>query len=885
GEPAEARGSVDDADDDAEAVDASSDLGDEDEDGEPDNADDALAETVDAADQDVAEEASLDAETDEADAASAGLDDGPLAAESDVDEAASAENDDPEPDPEPEDGAGSPPKNLAARSIDPPSVSKTYDEGAEDETSTADEPLSDAPALDASEDAPLSGDEAPVDDEAETPTDPGVDVEEVEARNPDEDEETEAPTDPDADDGSDDDNEPEASEATVAELRQRYEDARRARNKLLRHYKIQEVIKRRQILLVQAVKEERGNKGAALTTYLSLAGRYCVLMPNTARGGGISRKIANGSDRRRLRSVVNELEVPAGIGLIIRTAGAKRSKTEIKRDYEYLLRLWETIRDLTLKSIAPTLIYEEASLIKRCIRDLYDKDIESIQVQGEAGYREAKDFMRMLMPSHAKHVQPYKDRAPIFQRYKVEAQLDTMFSPEVRLKSGGYIVINQTEALVAIDVNSGKATRERNIEQTALRTNLEAAEAIARQCRLRDLAGLIVIDFIDMEESRNNRAVEKRFKDQLKGDRARIQVGRISGFGLLEMSRQRRRSNLAEGTTQVCPHCLGAGVIRSVEAAAQRVLRAIEEEALKGSAAVVTATATEGVAFYLLNNQRHRLTEIEANYGVQTEVKSDNTLVGDSFAIDRRGAPAPERQVAAVRPDHTWSDDPIEEVAETTESSPAERPEPEARSGEEDEDGGRRRRRRRRRRSSGEDTEGRDASSRDEAASSDEDDGRRADRSADSGEDDDDENGGRKRRRRGRRGGRRNRRRDGDQPEQSTADQDGQSADADAVGDTADAANAEAPDADDAPAVEAADAEAADPGAPLDVADAPGEETVAVEDPEPAEPPTPAEEPALESEPELAAVSSSPEPAPEAPPAKPKKARSGWWQRALGRDG
>ena len=331
-----------------------------------------------------------------------------------------------------------------------------------------------------------------------------------------------------------------------------------------RQYKIQEVIKRRQVMLVQVVKEERGTKGAALTTYLSLAGRYSVLMPNTARGGGISRKITSADDRKRLKEVAEELEVPEGMGVILRTAGASRTKTEVKRDFEYLLRLWENVRDLTLKSSAPTLVYEEGSLIKRSIRDLYHKDIDEIIVEGEAAYREAKDFMRMLMPSHAKNVKLYKDAQPVFARFGIETQLDAMFSPTVQLKSGGYIVLNQAEALVAIDVNSGRATREHNIEDTALKTNSEAAAEIARQLRLRDLAGLIVIDFIDMEEGRNNRAVERKLKEALKSDRARIQVGRISHFGLLEMSRQRIRTSVLESSTETCPHCGGTGHVRSV---------------------------------------------------------------------------------------------------------------------------------------------------------------------------------------------------------------------------------------------------------------------------------------------------------------------------------
>src|SRR5262249_23921508 len=351
----------------------------------------------------------------------------------------------------------------------------------------------------------------------------------------------------------------------------------RVRRRRGRPDKIQEGIRRRQVILVQVVNEERGTKGAALTTYLSLAGRYIVLMPNTARGGGISRKFTNSTDRKRLREIAGELEVPEGMGLIIRTAGAQRTKTEIKRDYDYLLRLWETVRDLTLKSTAPSLVYEEGSLIKRSIRDLYNKDIDEVLVAGDDAYREAKDFMRMLMPSHAKNVKPYKEPEPVFIGYQVERQLAAMFSPQVVLRSGGYIVINQTEALVAIDVNSGKATREHNIEDTALKTNLEAAEEIARQLRLRDLAGLIVIDFIDMDERRNNRLVERRLKEALRNDRARIQVGRISHFGLLEMSRQRLRTGMLEGSTKSCPMCQGTGMVRSVESVALDILRSIED--------------------------------------------------------------------------------------------------------------------------------------------------------------------------------------------------------------------------------------------------------------------------------------------------------------------
>ncbi|MEM6536887.1 MAG: Rne/Rng family ribonuclease [Pseudomonadota bacterium] len=498
----------------------------------------------------------------------------------------------------------------------------------------------------------------------------------------------------DNDDSAEDDTDTEGSRA---ELLERYEAARKKRAKLLRGYKIQEVIKRRQILLVQVVKEERGNKGAALTTYLSLAGRYCVLMPNTARGGGISRKIPNASDRKRLRKVVEGLGVAKGMGLIIRTAGAKRTKAEIKRDYDYLTRLWENIREQTLQSIAPAKIYEEASLIKRAIRDMYDKDIELVLVQGEDGYREAKDFMKMLMPSHAKNVQPYKDEAPIFLKHGVEQQLDAIYQPVVKLKSGGYLVINQTEALVAVDVNSGKATRERNIEQTALKTNLEAAKELARQCRLRDLAGLIVVDFIDMEEHRNNRSVEKKFKDALKSDRARIQVGRISSFGLLEMSRQRRRSGIVDGTTVVCPTCAGAGVVRSKDASSLRILRAIEAEAITGKAEVLIVGASMDAVLYILNDKRDWLSRVETTYGVKVELNVDPAKTGDQHEIEKHGVRKPDAgQVAAVQADLTEpqidTEDPAAEESASSDDASSE------------ETQGRKRRRRRKRGRRGDDT-------------------------------------------------------------------------------------------------------------------------------------------------------------------------------------
>ncbi len=431
-----------------------------------------------------------------------------------------------------------------------------------------------------------------------------------------------------------------------------------------RSYKIQEVIKRRQVILVQIVKEERGNKGAALTTYLSLAGRYTVLMPNTARGGGISRKITNPQDRKRLKAIAQELEVPEGMGLIIRTAGAARTKQEIKRDFEYLLRLWESVRDLTLQSTAPSLVYEEGDLIKRSIRDLYNKDVEEVVVAGEASFHEAHAFMRMLMPSHAKNVINYKDPTPLFTRYGTERQLNAMFSPQVTLRSGGYIVINQTEALVAIDVNSGKSTREFSIEETALATNLEASEEIARQLKLRDLAGLIVIDFIDMEEKRNNRSVERRLKDALRHDRARIQLGRISHFGLMEMSRQRLRTGVLEGSTTQCPHCQGTGIIRSTESIALAVLRGLEDAITAGAQTSLVATTTPTVALYILNSKRAYVADMEARHGYTVTILGSERIQGANFTIDRGAATAaplrrPER--AAVNMD--WGFDGEEEDA------------------------------------------------------------------------------------------------------------------------------------------------------------------------------------------------------------------------------
>lgn len=469
-------------------------------------------------------------------------------------------------------------------------------------------------------------------------------------------------------------------------------------------------------MLVQVVKEERGNKGAALTTYLSLAGRYCVLMPNTARGGGISRKITNAADRKKLKDIAGELDVPKGAGLIIRTAGSQRTRTEIRRDYEYLLRLWEQIRDLTFRSVAPAAIYEEGDLVKRTIRDLYSKEIDEVLVEGERGYRTAKDFMKMIMPSHAKNVKHYTDQMPLFARYQVESYLAGMFNPVVQLKSGGYIVIGITEALVAIDVNSGRATKEGSIEDTALKTNLEAADEVARQLRLRDLAGLIVIDFIDMEERKNNAAVEKRMKDRLKSDRARIQVGRISGFGLMEMSRQRLRPGMLESTTQPCAHCHGTGLIRSDDSLALTILRAIEEEGTRKRSREVLVKAPVAVANFLINAKREHVAGIEQRYGMAVRIEADPQLISPDFAIEKfktatRFVPEVSNAVLSVDAElmaqiDDEDDLPDAEVEAEAVAEPAvdrsEEPRNETSEDEGGENGRGRRRRRRRRRKSGE---------------------------------------------------------------------------------------------------------------------------------------------------------------------------------------
>lgn len=637
-----------------------------------------------------------------------------------------------------------------------------------------------------------------------------------------------------------------------------------------KQYKIQEVIKRRQILLVQVVKEERGNKGAALTTYLSLAGRYSVLMPNTGRGGGISRKITNAADRKRLKEIAQELEVPEGMGIILRTAGASRTKPEIKRDYEYLMRLWESVRELTLNSAAPALVYEEGSLIKRAIRDLYNKEIDDIMVSGDEGYREAKDFMRMLMPSHAKIVQPYREPQPLFAKYGVEAQLDAMFSNVVTLKSGGYLVINPTEALVSIDVNSGRSTREHNIEDTALRTNLEASEEIARQLRLRDLAGLVVIDFIDMEEKRNNRAVEKKLNECLKNDRARIQVGRISPFGLLEMSRQRIRTGVLESSSVPCAHCAGTGFVRSTPSVALHVLRSIEETLIKNAGYNLIVRTRMEAAFYILNQKRVHLRELETRFGVMISIVADDSLIGTTNYAIERGEPALRLehksaatgiQIDAIAPmDEAEEAEPeieAEDEIETEEEASASSEE----GREEGEGNGRRRRRRRRRRGRDREAfagaaEGDEEGSETESSEGDEEEGAEAEASGDengSAEDSDNAEGnGRRRRRRGRRGGRGRGR---DEAAETFATEEGFVAATEAV----------------AEAVGTLDDEPVKAPAPEPVASDERIETKAV--------PEPATEPVVEAprpvipEPEPVAVVLTPE-----DPNRPK--RAGWWSKA-----
>jgi ribonuclease E len=595
------------------------------------------------------------------------------------------------------------------------------------------------------------------------------------------------------------------------------EEAARRRAQLLRRYKIQEVIKRRQVLLVQVTKEERGNKGAALTTYLSLPGRYCVLMPNTNTGGGISRKISNASDRRRLKGILADLEIPEGIAVIVRTAGSQRTKVEIRRDYESLLRLWDSIRQSTLQSSAPALIYEEANLIKRAIRDLYSRDMDEVLVDGEEGYKAAKDFMKSLTPSHAKKVQQYKDtNVPLFQRYQVESQLDAMHSNTVQLRSGGYLVFNQTEALVAVDVNSGRATRERHIEETALKTNLEAAEEIGRQLRLRDLAGLVVIDFIDMEESRRNREVERRLKDSLRNDRARIQLGRISPFGLLEMSRQRMRPSLFESSTEVCPHCAGSGRVRTVESLALQVLRRLEEDGIRDTGGELAVTVPTQVALYLLNRKRDHLVAIEQRYDFKVSVETDDHMATDAFTIERDGVLAERRAPANEDRKDERKD---ERRDERREGRRDERREADSEDG--DRKRGRRGRRSRRRRDDEQEehseTRVQDARSQEsrghasrgqeplESDAEDDEDETESEAEAVAENAGEDQKGDRKRKRRGKRGGRRRSRRRGEEGFREAGDESADDEQAAAAGDRdSEAAETEGDDS-----VEAAETDAA----------------------------------------------------------------------------
>ncbi|MEK9645411.1 MAG: Rne/Rng family ribonuclease [Alphaproteobacteria bacterium] len=700
-----------------------------------------------------------------------------------------------------------------------------------------------------------------------------------------------------SDEGEDHDErdpDPVAADPDVAEALEAAESAAPRRTQSMRRYKIQEVIKRRQILLVQVVKEERGNKGAALTTYISLAGRYCVLMPNSSRGGGISRKITNTKERRKLRDTLNALDIPQGMGVIIRTAGLERSKAEIRRDFEYLIRAWDEVREVTLESTAPDLVYEEGNIIKRAIRDVYSKDIDEILIEGNDTYQTAKKFMRLMMPSHAKRVQPYRDeQIPLYQRFQIEQQLDAMHNPEVQLKSGGYIVINPTEALVAIDVNSGKSTRERNIEETALKTNIEAADEVARQLRLRDLAGLIVIDFIDMEDGRNVRKVERRLRDAMKVDRARLQIGHISNFGLLELSRQRLRPSLLETSSQVCPHCRGTGNILSTESMAMRVLRAIEEEGIRMRSSEITVGVPLEVVLYILNYKRSTLVELEERYGFRVLLEGDDSVIQPDIRIERvKGRPEPSQkakskiyaQIVDIEPDI----DEDEDKEDTDDEAAAEAKEDAPKRG--------RRRRGRRRSNTGEKAADAEASETAEAVVED----GETDAQAGDGEDDTadgEEKSGSRRRRRGRRGGRRRNRQGRDQENAEAPDGAAdETVDADAAADDGDRLTNSAADADETDAgyleetaeTTAAAEETLDEAALEEpIEEAPDEAvaeaawTLEVE-PEAEEPEAAAEEPVAEAEEEPEAEQEAergPELATAASDTGPK--RRGWWQRIV----
>jgi len=674
-------------------------------------------------------------------------------------------------------------------------------------------------------------------------------------------------------------------------------DAHRRRlRKLTRSYKIQEVIKRRQILLVQVVKEERGNKGAALTTYLSLPGRYCVLMPNTARGGGISRKVTDAKHRKSMKAILTDLEVPEGMAVIMRTAGVARTKAEIKRDYEYLRRIWDDIRELTLDSTAPALIYEEGDVIKRALRDLYDRDIEEVLVEGDEAYKAAKALMRAMIPSHAKRVQKYEDtEVPLLNRYKIDQQLDAIHEPIVQLKSGGYIVISPTEALVAIDVNSGRSTKERNVEQTAYRTNLEAADEVARQLRLRDLAGLIVIDFIDMDVSRNNHAVERRMKDAMKSDRARIQIGRISAFGLLELSRQRLRPSLHEAHTQVCPVCQGTGLMRSTESTSMSILRELEEEGQRKRAKVVTVTTQTDIALYLLNQKRTSLQDLEDRYGFSVQVMADASLNATDYVIThishdgeegvsskaetQREENAPKRRRSRGRRRTSEDTNDTEEEAKTEDSNAEER----ETSDDDDDDenrkrGGRRRGRRggRRRRKTEGDGETEQEATGDAEATADPD----SDSETEANEEQSDEDGEdttRRRRRRPRRRGRRGRGASEETPtdenatEADATEEDSATAETDSDGAALDS-EIDIPE----PSSDKDDGEAEpDADASSDTEDSPDAEPEAVTDES-----TDDAENEAEAEPEEVPAE-EPEEAPEETPEEANRPRrSGWWSRA-----
>ena len=681
------------------------------------------------------------------------------------------------------------------------------------------------------------------------------------------------------------------------------DDVRAKRQALRRRYKIQDVIQRRQVLLVQVVKEERGNKGAALTTYLSLAGRYCVLMPNSSHGGGISRKISSGSDRKRLKQIVSDLSLPRSMGLIVRTAGLQRTKTEIKRDFDYLARLWDEIRENTLKSSAPAVIHSDSDLIKRAIRDIYNREIEEVVVEGEEGYKAAKQFMKLLMPSHARRVKAYSDPVPLFQRYGAEDQLSAMYDPMVQLKSGGYLIINPTEALVSIDINSGRSTKEHGIEATALHTNLEAAREIARQLRLRDMAGLVVIDFIDMEHNSNVRKVEKAMKEALKNDRARIQVGRISGFGLMEMSRQRLRTGVLEATTRSCPHCDGTGLVRTASSAGLSALRLIEDEAAKGKGSVITLYASTEAAVYLLNTKRADLSEIESRYGVTVEVQPEGEDEGAKMRVASSGPrPTQTPKFEAIVDDDEDEDLPEEQDEDDNETA----------DGADDDDGAPRKKKRRRRggrgrsrRRQSEDDQAEDGEGADNGSDADDsaDDAADGDSDGDTAETANDDASAdeqpKKRRRRGGRGRGRKKVQDGETGEEEV----GESSAEEAAAETAEAAEPAAEVKEEAPAEAEVPAEAA--------AEEPAEEKPKPKRTRRRKPKAEAEPAAKEAVPESApaeelaaetpAAEPETEPAPAAndsnggdtPPAaeggegesgdgEDGERRGGWWQRTFG---